>query len=124
MTFAQQLKKYNPHLYQINKFILDAKKLGYGEIELCIKTHDYVSKRIEMKAVKPKKITLAKSIKKRVVVGNENKCTTCIPAPNKWIAVDNVKNPHCPGCGKGLLRKKFKGFAQRVGVKKEGGKNE
>jgi hypothetical protein len=71
MTFTQQLKKYNPTLYQINKFILNAKKLGYGEVELTIKTHDYVSKIIEMKAIKPEKETLAKSVTKRVMVGKK-----------------------------------------------------
>lgn len=65
---SKQLKKYNPTLYAIHKFIIDAKKLGYGEIELTIKTHDYVSKIVEMKAVKPKKKTMAKSVTKRIMV--------------------------------------------------------
>ncbi len=68
MSFDQQLKKYNPTLYDIHKFIVDARKLGYGEIELTIKTHDYVSKIVEMKAIKPNKKTIAKSITKRVMV--------------------------------------------------------
>jgi len=71
VTNEQILKKHNPTLYQINEFILKAKELGYGEIELCIKTHDYVSKIVELKAVKPKKKTLAKSITKRVVVNSK-----------------------------------------------------
>lgn len=58
----------NKTLQQINDFILKAKELGYGEVELVIKTHDYISKTIEMKAVKPKKDTLQKSIKKKVRV--------------------------------------------------------
>ena len=68
MTFIDQLKKYNSTLYEINKFILDAEKLGYGSVELVIKTHDYIAKIIDLKAVKPKKKTLIKSITKRVIV--------------------------------------------------------
>jgi hypothetical protein len=70
MNYTQQLKKYNPTLYQINEFILNAKKLGYGEIEFAIKTHNYVSKIIDIKAVKPKKRTLAKSVTKKIVVNS------------------------------------------------------
>ena len=66
--FVLQLKEFSPHLYQVNSFIVDAKKLGYGEIELTIKTHNYISKMIDVKAVKPKNKTLAKSISKRIVV--------------------------------------------------------
>ena len=65
------LKEYNPTLYQINEFILKAKELGYGEIELVIKTHDYKSKTVEMKAVKPKGKTLQKSIKKKIRINEE-----------------------------------------------------
>jgi len=68
MNFVQRLKKYNPTLYDIHKFIVDAKELGYGEIEIVIKTHDYVAKIVEMKAIKPKKKTIAKSITKRVMI--------------------------------------------------------
>lgn len=66
--FLEQLKTYNPTLYQINEFILKARELGYGEIELVIKTHDYISKMIELKAIKPKKKTLQKSVTKRVMI--------------------------------------------------------
>jgi len=30
-------------------------------------------------------------------------CETCSPEPNKTIAVDDVKNPHCSKCGKALI---------------------
>jgi hypothetical protein len=73
MNFLKQLKKYNPTLHQINEFILNAKELGYGEIELTIKTHDYVSKIVELKAIKPEKETLAKSVTKRVMVVKNEK---------------------------------------------------
>ena len=63
-----KLKKYNPTLHQIDQFIRDAKKLGYGEIELTIKTHDYISKIVELKAIKPKTKKLAKSVTKRIMV--------------------------------------------------------
>lgn len=66
--FFQQLKKINSTLWEINKFIIDAKKLGYGEILLTIKTHDYISKMVDLKAVKPKKKTMAKSVTKRVMI--------------------------------------------------------
>ena len=65
---SKQLKKYNPTLYDIHKFIVDAKELGYGEIEIVIKAHDYVAKIVELKAVKPKKKTMAKSITKKVMI--------------------------------------------------------
>ncbi len=65
---TKELKQFNPTLHTIHTFIVDAKKLGYGEIELTIKTHDYISKMVDMKAVNPNKKTLAKSIKKRVMV--------------------------------------------------------
>ena len=61
-------KKVNPVLYQIHTFILDAGKLGYGEVELVIKSHAYVAKMVDMKAVKPKEKTLRKSITKRIVI--------------------------------------------------------
>lgn len=73
MNIIEQLKKQNPTLYQINKFITDAKRLGYGEIELVIKTHDYISKMVEMKAVKPTQESLPKSITKRIMVGKNEK---------------------------------------------------
>ena len=66
--FTAQLKKFSPILYDIHKFIIDAKKLGYGSVELVIKTHNYVNKVVEMKAVKPKKKTLVKSITKKVMI--------------------------------------------------------
>ena len=68
MNFAQQLKTLNPTLYDIHIFIIDAKKLGYGEIELTIKSHDYVSKIVEMRAIKPDKKKLAKRLMKKVMV--------------------------------------------------------
>jgi hypothetical protein len=106
MKLLKQLKKYNSTLYQINEFILNAKKLGYGEIELIIKTHNYVNKIVEMKAVKPKKKKLPKSITKRVMVAEKKKCTTCIPKPGKTIRVDDIKKPRCPVCGKDLFKRK------------------
>jgi len=71
MSYLKQLKRFNPTLHQIHEFIVNAKALGYGEIELTIKTHNYINKIVEMKAVKPKKKTLAKSITKRVVVNSK-----------------------------------------------------
>ena len=71
MTFNKQLKKFNPTLYQIHRWILDAKKLGFGSMEFEIKTHDYVSKVITMKAVEPKDKKLQKSITKRIMVKKE-----------------------------------------------------
>ncbi len=68
MNFTQQLKKHNPTLYQINKFIISAKELGYGEIEFTINAHNYQAKIVSMKAVKPDKKTLAKSVTKRIMV--------------------------------------------------------
>ena len=30
-------------------------------------------------------------------------CSVCKPEPDKFIAVDNVYNPHCSKCGRNLL---------------------
>ena len=68
MTIIQQLKEVNPTLYQINEFIISAGKLGYGEIVLTVKAHDYVARVIDMQAIKPKGKTIAKSITKRVMI--------------------------------------------------------
>ena len=68
MTFLNRLEQFHPTLYQIHKFIVGAKELGYGEVELIIKTHDYVAKIFDMKAIKPKKKTLQKSVTKRIMV--------------------------------------------------------
>jgi len=68
MTFIKQLKKYNLTLYQINNFILDVEKMGYGEVELVIKTHDYRAKIVDMRATKPKGKTMRKSITKKVMI--------------------------------------------------------
>ncbi len=68
-----KLKKYNPTLHQIDQFIRDAKKLGYGEIEIVVKTHDYISKIVVLKAVKPSKKTFAKSVTKRIMVKKKGK---------------------------------------------------
>lgn len=65
---TEQLKQFHPTLYQIHDFILKAKELGYGEIILTIKTHDYVSKTIDMDAIKPNKKTIATRIRKRILV--------------------------------------------------------
>jgi len=67
-SFAQQLKKNNPTLYQIHEFIMSVAELGYGEICFDIKAHDYVARMVEMQAKNPKKNTTAKSITKRVMV--------------------------------------------------------
>ena len=66
------LKKFNKTLWQIHQFIIGAEKLGYGEVELVIKTHDYISKKIEMKARKPKKKTIRKSIRKGVQINERS----------------------------------------------------
>ena len=68
MTFTEQLKKENKTLWQINEFILDVERMGYGEVEITIKSHDYKAKIIGMKAVKPKKKTIRKSIGKKIMV--------------------------------------------------------
>lgn len=70
---TKDLKAFNPTLYSIHNFIVDAKKLGYGEIEFTIKTHNYAAKVIDMKAVDPKSKTLAKSVTKRIVVKKKEK---------------------------------------------------
>lgn len=66
--FLQQLKEVNPTLYQIHVFIIDVAKLGYGEIEFMVKSHDYLSKMIDIKAVKPEVKTLPKSIGKKIII--------------------------------------------------------
>lgn len=71
--FAQQLKEFNPTLYDIHSFIVDAAELEYGEIEFTVKTHNYMAKIVEMKAVKPKKKTMVKSITKRVMIDSKQK---------------------------------------------------
>ena len=68
MTFNKQLKKFNPTLYQIHQWILDAKKLGFGSMEFEIKTHDYVVRILSMKATKPKDKVSQKSITKKIIV--------------------------------------------------------
>ena len=68
MTFIKRLKEFHPTLYNVHRFIIDAKKLGYGSIEFEVSTHDYVSKMIIMKAVKPEKKTLGKSMTKRIMI--------------------------------------------------------
>ncbi len=73
MNFYQRLKKHNPTLYQIHSFITSAKDLGYGEIEFTISAHDYQAKVISVKAVKPNKKTLAKSVTKRVMIKKVDK---------------------------------------------------
>lgn len=73
MTLINQLKKQNPTLYSIHKFIVDAEKLGYGEIEFAIKTHNYKTKTIDMAAVKPQKNKKAKGVTKRIVVKAKKK---------------------------------------------------
>jgi len=67
MNFDKQLKKHNKTLWQVNKFIIDAEKLGYGEVVLTIKTHNYLTKIIEMTAKKAKKATIRKSVTKRIM---------------------------------------------------------
>jgi len=62
------LKEENPALYQIHQFILKAEELGYGSVEIEVKIHDYVSKIIDLKAVKPKKKTMQRSFSKRVMI--------------------------------------------------------
>lgn len=70
----KDLKETNPTLYQINEFILKAKELEYGEMEFTVKIHNYNARIIDMKAVKPKKKTMPKSVTKRVMIKkNENK---------------------------------------------------
>lgn len=66
--FRDLLKKENETLWQINEFIVDAEELGYGEIELVVKTHDYMSKFVELKAVNPDKKTIARSRMKKIKV--------------------------------------------------------
>jgi len=68
MVFIDKLKKIHPTLYGIHKFIIDAKKLGYGSIEFDVSTHDYKAKMVTMKAVKPKKKTIGKSMTKRIMI--------------------------------------------------------
>jgi len=69
----KKLKKTNPTLYQIHSFIVKAKDLGYGSIEFEVSTHDYVSKLVTMKAVKPSKKSSAKSITKRIMIDDKKK---------------------------------------------------
>lgn len=64
----EQLKIFHPTLHDIHQFIMDAEKLGYGEIEITVKAHDYKAKIVVLKAVKPKKKTMAKSITKRIMI--------------------------------------------------------
>ena len=71
--FIEQLKEFSPTLHQIHIFIMDAAKLGYGEIEFVVKTHDFASKIVEMKAVSPEKESLPRSITKRIMVGKGGK---------------------------------------------------
>lgn len=73
MNFRKQLKKHNPKLYQIHKWILKVEKEGWGRIEFDVKCHDYVSTMIEMKAVDPEKKTLPKSMTKKVMSKKHDK---------------------------------------------------
>ncbi len=64
----KNLKKENPTLYQIHRWILNVANEGWGEIEFTVKAHDYRAKWIDMKAIGNKKKTSPKSIKKRIVI--------------------------------------------------------
>ena len=68
MTTIEQLKKTNPTLYQIHKWIVKIEAEGWGEIEFTVKSHDYKAKMVTMKAVKPKKKTIGKSMTKRIMI--------------------------------------------------------
>ena len=62
------MDKHNQTLTQIHEFILKAGELGYGEVVLTIKAHDYRARIVDMKAEGPGKKTIAKSITKRVMI--------------------------------------------------------
>ena len=65
---TDQLKKDNPVLYQIHIWIMKVEQEGWGEIEFTIKSHNYKAKMVIMKAVKPEKKTLGKSMTKRIMI--------------------------------------------------------
>ena len=77
MKFLELLEQFNPKLKEIHDYIVGMASLGYGEIVLTIKCHNYMSKMVDLKAVKPKKgKNIPVSVSKRIIViqkgqGNE-----------------------------------------------------
>ena len=67
-VFLKMLEKFHPTLKQIHDFIINSTELGYGEVLLNIKCHDYINKMVEMRAQQPKDKTIQVSVTKRIIV--------------------------------------------------------
>lgn len=73
MDFAKMTLKYPKIHKQIHKWILEAEEKGWKEVEIVIKTHAYKLQWIDLKAIKPKKDAIAKSMSERIKVERKKK---------------------------------------------------